>query len=56
MTKKERLQMERLQRLLDAERERAQMLWGGYCEKMIEAVDLKIKIERIEKIIRGQDE
>jgi len=51
MTKKERLQMERLERLLSAERERAEKLWEGYREVMWENVDLKMKIERIQKIM-----
>lgn len=56
MNKEERLQMERLRRLLDAERERAEKLWEGYREVMWENVDLKLKIEEIENVLRGEYE
>jgi hypothetical protein len=54
MTKKERLQMERLERLLAAERERSEKQWDNYREMMWENVDLKLKIEEIEKVLRGE--
>jgi hypothetical protein len=54
MTKKERLQMERLQRLLAAERERSERQWDSYRKMMWENVDLKMKLEQIEKILKGE--
>ena len=54
MTKKERLQMERLERLLDVERERAEKAWENYRSALYELVDVKMKLERIEKVLRGE--
>jgi hypothetical protein len=54
MTKKERLQMERLQRLLAAEREKSEKQWDNYRKMMWENVDLKMKLEQIEKILKGE--
>jgi hypothetical protein len=54
MTKKERLQMERLERLLAAERERSEKQWDNYRKMMWENVDLKLKLEEIEKVLRGE--
>ena len=54
MTKKEQLQMERLERLLAAERERSEKQWDNYRKMMWENVDLKIKLEQIEKVLRGE--
>ncbi len=54
MTKKERLQMERLERLLAAERERSEKQWELYREMLWENVDLKLKLEEIEKVLRGE--
>jgi hypothetical protein len=54
MTKKERLQMERLERLLSAERERSERQWDSYRKMMWENVDLKMKLEQIEKILKGE--
>ncbi len=54
MTKKERLQMERLERLLAAERERSEKQWDNYRKMMWENVDLKLKLEEIEKVLKGE--
>jgi hypothetical protein len=54
MTKKERLQMERLERLLAVERERSEKQWNLYREMLWENVDLKLKLEEIEKVLRGE--
>lgn len=54
MTKKERLQMERLERLLEAERERSEQAWENYRSAPYELVDVKMKLERIEKVLRGR--
>lgn len=56
MTKKERLQMERLERLLEAERERTEQAWENYRSALYELVDVKMKLERIEKVLRGEDD
>ena len=56
MTKKERMQMERLERLLEAERERTEQAWENYRSALYELVDVKMKLERIEKVLRGEDE
>jgi len=54
MTKKERLQMERLDRLLAVERERSEKQWDNYRKMMWENVDLKLKLEQIEKVLKGE--
>jgi len=53
LNKKEQLQFERLERLLAAERERAERAWAGYREALYELVDAKMKLELIEKAING---
>ena len=52
---KEKLQFERLERLLAAERERADKAWSGYRNALYELVDVKMKLEAIEKVMRGDD-
>jgi hypothetical protein len=54
MNKKERLQFERLERLLAVERERSEKQWDNYRKMMWENVDLKLKLEEIEKVLRGE--
>jgi hypothetical protein len=54
MNKKERLQMERLERLLVVERERSEKQWDNYRKMMWENVDLKLKLEEIEKVLKGE--
>jgi hypothetical protein len=51
MTKKEQMEFERLKRLLEAERERAEKAWNGYREVLYENVDIKLKLEAIEKVL-----
>jgi len=53
---KEKLQFERLERLLAVERERADKAWSGYREALYELVDVKMKLEAIEKVMRGDDD
>ncbi len=53
---KEKLQFERLERLLAAERERADKAWSGHREALYELVDVKMKLEAIEKVMRGDDD
>ena len=55
MTKKEQLQFERLERLLVAERERAESAWAGYREALYELVDLRMKLEAVEKALYGSE-
>lgn len=55
MTKKEQQQMERLTRLLEAERERADRAWAGYREALWENVDLKMTLEAVEKALKGEE-
>lgn len=51
MNKQERHQFDRLTRLLEVERERAEKAWVAYREILYEVVDLKMKLERIEKAL-----
>jgi len=55
LTKKEQLQFERLERLLAAERERAESAWSGYREALYELVDLRMKLEAVEKALYGNE-
>ncbi len=55
MNKKEALEFERLKRLLEVERERAEKAWSSYRETLYELVDMKMKLERIEKILKNEE-
>lgn len=55
MTKQEKLKFDRLERLLEVERERAEKAWTGYREALYELVDLKLKVERIESVLKGDE-
>ena len=55
MTKKELLEMNRLKRLLEAERERAEKAWEGYRKTLYELVHAKMKLESIERVLRGEE-
>lgn len=55
LTKKEQLQFERLERLLAAERERAESAWLGYREALYELVDLRMKLEAVQKALHGTE-
>jgi hypothetical protein len=55
LNKKEALEFERLKRLLDVERERSEKLWSGYREALYQLVDMKMKLERIEKILKNEE-
>ena len=48
-------EIERLERLLAVERERAEKAWSGYRNALYELVDVKMKLEAIEKVMRGDD-
>ena len=56
MNKQEQLKFERLERMLEAERERSEKAWSGYRDALYELVDLKIKIEQIEKVLNGNEQ
>ena len=58
MTKKENQKMERLRRLLETERERAEKAWQWYRETLYELVEVKVKLAEIKSVIderSGQD-
>ncbi len=55
MNKQEQYQFDRLARLLEAERSRAEKAWIGYREILYEVVDLKMKLERIQKALNGEE-
>ena len=49
-----RRQIERLERLLEAERERSEKAWDGYRQALYENVDLKMRLEAVQKAINGE--
>jgi hypothetical protein len=53
LNKKEQRQFERLERLLAAEKERSDKAWDAYRSAMYELVDVKMKLEAIERIMNG---
>lgn len=53
---KYRYRIERLERLCEAERERAQTAWDGYRNALHELVDVKMKLEAIERVLKGETE
>jgi hypothetical protein len=55
MNKKEQIQFERMSRLLEAERKRAEQAWEGYRSALYQLVDLQMKMERIQKAINGEE-
>jgi hypothetical protein len=55
LNKKEQLQFERMSRLLEAERQRAEQAWEGYRSTLYQLVDLQMKMERIQKAINGEE-
>jgi hypothetical protein len=55
MNKKELLQFERLERLLAVERERAESAWSGYRDALYQLVDLKMKLEAVERALHGTE-
>ena len=56
MNKKERLQFERLERLLEVERERAEKAWEGYRKALYELVDVQMRLEAVLKAVNGNDD
>lgn len=51
LTKNEQLKFQRLERLLEAERERAEKAWAGYRETLYELVDIKMRLEAVQKAL-----
>ncbi len=51
-----RRQIERLERLLEAERERSEKAWDGYRQALYENVDLKMRFEAVQKAMNGEAE
>ena len=56
LNKKEQRQFERLERLLAAEKERSDKAWNAYRETLYELVEVKMKLEAVERIINGNDD
>lgn len=50
MTRKEQRKIERLERLLAA----AEKSWSAYRETLYELVEVKMKLDAIQEIIRGE--
>ena len=55
MTKKEILQMDTLRAQLAAEQERSEKAMTAYRDTLYELVDCRIKIERMWKVLRGDE-
>ena len=51
MTKAEARKIERLERLLEVERERAEKAWSGYREALYKNVDLEMQIRAIKEAL-----
>ena len=56
LNKKEQRQFERLERLLAAEKERSEKAWDAYRSTLYELVEVKMKLEAVERIINGNDD
>jgi hypothetical protein len=56
LNKKEQRQFERLERLLAAEKERSDKAWDAYRDTLYELVEVKMKLEAVERIINGNDD
>jgi hypothetical protein len=56
LNKKEQRQFERLERLLAAEKERSDKAWDAYRSALYELVEVKMKLEAVERIINGNDD
>jgi hypothetical protein len=44
-----------LERLIEVERERAEKAWEGYRKALYENVDIKLRLEAVEKALRGDE-
>jgi len=55
MTKKEQLQLDTLKAQIEAEKERSEKAMQAYKDMLYELVDLKVKLSRIEAVLRGEE-
>jgi len=55
MTKKEQLQMDTLRAQLAAEQGRSEKAMNAYRENLYELVECKIKLERIQRVMEGNE-
>jgi len=55
MTKKEKLQFDTLKAQLEAEKEKSEKAIDAYRAMLYEMVDLKVKLSRIEAVMRGEE-
>ena len=55
MSQKEQLQMDTLRSQLEAERKLSEQAIKAYREHLYELVDCRIKLERIKKIMQGEE-
>jgi len=55
LNKKEQRQFERLERLLAAEKERSDKAWDAYRNTLYELVEIKMKLEAVERALNGND-
>ena len=51
MTKNEQLKFQRLERLLEAERQRAEKAWEAYRLTLYELVDIKMRLEGVQRAL-----
>jgi hypothetical protein len=51
LNKKEQRQFERLERLLAAEKERSDKAWNAYRDTLYELVEVKMKLEAVERAL-----
>ena len=54
MNKQEAREMERLKRLLEAERERSEKAWNAYKETLYELVDLRMQLDEIKAVFNQE--
>jgi len=55
LTKKEKLQLDTLKAQLEAEKQRSELSSKAYRDVLYELVDVKIKLSRIEAVLRGEE-
>ena len=51
MNKSEKLKFEKLQRLLEAERQRAEVAWQAYKETLYQLADAQMQLDEIKKVM-----
>ena len=55
LNKQEKLKFERISRLLEVERKRAEQAWEGYRSALYQLVDPQMKMLLIQKAINGEE-